>query len=234
MLVHPAARADVLTAARHRAFIAPRLIGGCVALGIVPIYLALRGAPSVVDVALFGWLIVPILLAFYLSHTGHYDRAHILSAAAFTALVTFLASRTGGISSFAAIWLVLVPLEAALSASRRVVARAAIFALVGATVLLLSGSTMAPDADSGMLVALGVVSAALYGTGLALNAESLARTGLWLFYAEEDRYRMLARHMTDVISRHGKNGTVLFVSPAAETLFSATPKELMGQGLYDR
>jgi cell cycle sensor histidine kinase DivJ len=233
-LVHPAARADVLTAARHRAFIAPRLIGGCVMLAVAPVYLAVRGMPNVLEVALFGWLIVPILLAFYLSQTGRYDRANILSAAAFTALVTFLASRTGGISSFASIWLVLVPLEAALSASRRVVATAAIFALGGAAWLLLTGTPMPPDADTGMLGALGVVSAALYGTGLALNAESLARTGLWLFYAEEDRYRMLARHMTDVISRHGKNGAVLFASPAAENLFGTQPSELMGQGLYDR
>jgi cell cycle sensor histidine kinase DivJ len=233
-LVHPAARADVLTAARHRAFIAPRLIGGCVMLAVAPVYLAVRGMPNVLEVALFGWLIVPILLAFYLSQTGRYDRANILSAAAFTALVTFLASRTGGISSFASIWLVLVPLEAALSASRRVVATAAIFALGGAAWLLLTGTPMPPDADTGMLGALGVVSAALYGTGLALNAESLARTGLWLFYAEEDRYRMLARHMTDVISRHGKNGAVLFASPAAENLFGTQPNELMGQGLYDR
>jgi cell cycle sensor histidine kinase DivJ len=233
-LVHPAARADVLTAARHRAFIAPRLIGGCVMLAVAPVYLAVRGMPNVLEVALFGWLIVPILLAFYLSQTGRYDRANILSAAAFTALVTFLASRTGAISSFASIWLVLVPLEAALSASRRVVATAAIFALGGAAWLLLTGTPMPPDADTGMLGALGVVSAALYGTGLALNAESLARTGLWLFYAEEDRYRMLARHMTDVISRHGKNGAVLFASPAAENLFGTQPNELMGQGLYDR
>jgi cell cycle sensor histidine kinase DivJ len=233
-LVHPAARSDVLTAARHRAFIAPRLIGGCVALAIIPVYLALRGAPSILEVVLFGWLIVPILLAFYLSQTGHYDRANILSATAFSALVTFLAMRTGGIASFASIWLVLVPLEAALSASRRVVALASLFALGGAAVLLLAGQPMPPDADTGMLGALGVVSAALYGTGLALNAESLARTGLWLFYAEEDRYRLLARHMTDVISRHGKNGTVLFVSPAAESLFGAQPAELVGQGLYDR
>jgi cell cycle sensor histidine kinase DivJ len=233
-LVHPAARGDVLTAARHRAFIAPRLIGGCVALAAVPIYLALRGAPSVVDVALFGWLIVPILLAFYLSHTGRYDRANILSAAAFAALVTLVAAKSGGISSFATIWLVLVPLEAALSASRRVVVAAALFALGGVTVLLLMGPAAPAHPDGSALAALGLVAAALYGAGLALNAESLARTGLWLFYAEEDRYRMLARHMTDVISRHGKNGAVLFVSPAAETLFNAQPADLMGQGLYDR
>ena len=37
-------------------------------------------------------------------------------------IVMMVAVLTGGIASFAAIWLVVVPLEAALSASRRVVA----------------------------------------------------------------------------------------------------------------
>ena len=80
----------------------------------------------------------------------------------------------------------------------------------------------APTAsEHGALAALGIISAALYATGLALGAESLARTSFWLLYAEEDRYRLLARNMTDVITRHGRNGAVLFVSPAAETLFGA-------------
>jgi cell cycle sensor histidine kinase DivJ len=235
-LVHPAARGDVLTAARHRAFIAPRLFGSCVALAVVPVYLTLRGAPSGLEVGVFGWLIVPILLACYLSRTGRYDSANILSALAFTVLIAYLSWRTGGIGSFAAIWLVLVPIEASLSASRRVVALAAIFALVAAGILMLARPGLPPSAEveTGVLAALGLVSASLYGTGLALGAESLARTGLWLFYAEEDRYRLLARHMTDVISRHGRNGAVLFISPAAEALFGARADELMGQGLFDR
>ena len=73
--------------------------------------------------------------------------------------------------------------------------------------------------EHGALAALAIVSAALYATGLALAAEQLTRTGAWLLNAEEERYRLLARNMTDVITRHGKNGAVLFVSPAAEPLF---------------
>ena len=86
----------------------------------------------------------------------------------------------------------------------------------------------------GALAALGIISASLYATGLALGAESLARTSFWLLYAEEDRYRLLARNMTDVITRHGRNGAVLFVSPAAEPLFGAKVDELLGHGLFDR
>ena len=55
-LVHPGAQHDALTAARHRAFIAPRLLGSLAALASFPVYIALRGVPSVLEVAVFGWL----------------------------------------------------------------------------------------------------------------------------------------------------------------------------------
>ena len=239
-LVHPAARHDALTAARHRAFIAPRLLGSLIALASFPVYLVFRGVPSALEVGVFAWLVAPILTAYYLSRTGRYESAHVLSSLALTGLVAVVAWSTGGIASFAAIWLVVVPLEAALSASRRVVALASTFALAAAGLLMvLSATHLLPPpstaaAEQGALAALGIISAALYATGLALGAEQLARTSFWLLYAEEDRYRLLARNMTDVITRHGRNGAVLFVSPAAEQLFGVRASDLMGHGLFDR
>ncbi len=237
-LVYPAARQDALTAARHRAFIAPRLIFSFVALAAFPVFIALRGVPSALELGVFAWLVAPILIAYFLSRTGRYEAAHVLSSLALTGLVTAVAIYNGGIASFAAIWLVVVPLEASLSASRRVVALASIFALAAAGLMLLAGAyDLLPSAASisepGALAALGVVSAALYATGLALGAEQLARTSVWLRYAEEDRYRLLARNMTDVITRHDRNGAVLFISPAAETLFGTAPGALSGHGLFD-
>ena len=239
-LVHPAAQQDALTAARHRAFIAPRLLGGFAALASFPAYIVLRGVPSVLEVGVFAWLVAPIFIAYFLSRTGRYESAHVLSSLSLTGLVAVVAWRTGGIGSFAAIWLVVVPLEAALSASRRVVTLASIFALTAAGLLLvLSAADLVPPASTvaaehGALAALGIVSAALYATGLALSAESLTRTSFWLLYAEEDRYRLLARNITDVITRHGRNGAVLFVSPAAEPLFGIHASELAGHGLFEQ
>ena len=239
-LVHPSVQQDALTAARHCAFIGPRLLGSLAALAAFPIYLIMRGAPSLLEVVVLAWLVTPILVAYFLSRTGRYESAHVLSSLSLTGLVTVVAIATGGIGSFAAIWLVVVPLEAALSASRRVVAVASTFALGVAGVLLIMGAfdLIPPPADwrqeQAALVALGIISAALYATGLALGAESLARTTFWLLYAEEDRYRLLARNMTDVITRHGQNGTVLFVSPAAEPLLGAEARDLLGHGLLDR
>ena len=180
-LVHPSAQQDALTAARHRAFIAPRLLGSFAALACFPVYIAFRGVPSVLEVGVFGWLVAPIVIAYFLSRTGRYDAAHVLSSLSFAGLVAGIAWCTGGIGSFAAIWLVVVPLEAALSASRRVVALASLFALVAAGLLLaLDALGLQPPAvvnEHGMLAALGIMSAVLYATGLALGAEQLARTG---------------------------------------------------------
>ena len=239
-LVHPMARHDALTAARHRAFIAPRLLGSLAALASFPVYLAFRGVPSALEAGVFAWLVAPILIAYFLSRTGRYQSAHVLSSLALTGLVTVVAWRTGGIGSFAAIWLVVVPLEAALSASRRVVALASTIALAAAGLLLaVSAIGLLPPpvtaaAQHGALAALGIISAALYAIGLALGAEQLARTSHWLLYVEEDRYRLLARNMTDVITRHGRNGAVLFVSPAAEPLFGVATSALAGHGLFER
>ena len=239
-LVHPSARQDALTAARHRAFIAPRLLGSFAALASFPVYIAVRGVPNALELGVFGWLLAPITVAYFLSRTGRYESAHMMSSLSLTSLVTAVAWCTGGIASFAAIWLVVVPLESALSASRRVVTLASILTLAAVAILLsLSAAGLQAPAsmsvgEHGALAALGIVSAALYAAGLALGAEQLARTGEGLLNAEEERYSLLARNMTDVITRHGRNGAVLFVSPAAEPLLGVPANELVGHGLFDR
>src|SRR5204862_4886014 len=158
-LLHPSARNEALTRARHRAFIAPRLLGSLAAFAAFPVYLAMRGAPTAIEVAALVWLIAPILLSWFLSRTGRYEGAHVLSSLALAGLVMTVAISTGGIESFAAIWLVVVPLEAALSASRRVVGFASALALTCTAVLIVLGHfdmLPAPDvniAASGIFMA---------------------------------------------------------------------------------
>jgi len=237
-LLHPSARYDALTGARHRAFMAPRLLGSLAAFAAFPIYLAMRGAPSALEVGAFAWLIAPILLSWFLSRTGRYESAHVLSSLALAGLVMMVAITTGGIESFAAAWLVAVPLEASLSASRRVVAFASALALSCAIALIvMSMLGVLPEASAsarGVFMAFGITSATLYAATLAFGAESLARTGTALLNVEEDRYRLLARNMSDVISRHRRNGAVQFISPAAESLLGAPVSRLLGHGLFDR
>ncbi len=239
-LLHPSARYDALTRARHRAFMAPRLLGSLAALAAFPVFLALRGAPTALEVAAFAWLIAPILLSWFLSRTGRYEGAHVLSSLALAGFVMVVAAATGGIESFAAVWLVVIPLEAALSASRRVVSFAFALAMSCAALLIVLGHyhlLPVPDLSTalrGALTGVGMISAIFYAAGLAFGAESLARTTVSLLYVEEDRYRLLARNMSDMISRHSRNGAVQFVSPAAETMVGAPVARLLGHGLFDR
>ena len=120
-------------------FIGTRLFGSFALLAGFPIYVALRGAPGVLEVGCFAWLIMPILISYYLSRTGQYERAHVLSSLSLATLVTVVAINTGGVSSFAAIWLVAIPIEAALSSSRRVVRFSAILSFACAGVLIALG-----------------------------------------------------------------------------------------------
>src|SRR5882724_8241777 len=234
-LVHPSARLDPLTAARHRAFIAPRFVGGLMALPAWPIHLAISGVPNTLVIFIYAWLTAPILIAGYLSRTGRFEAAQIMSSGATTALIATIGMATGGITSFAAPWLIVGPLEVTLSASRRVVVTAAAFAIAAAGLMYcLAQPGLAAASVSAPLMALGIISAALYATGLALGSASLARTSSRLLVVEEDRYRLLARNITDVITRHRRNGTVRFASPAAETLFGVPAKALLGHGLFDR
>jgi cell cycle sensor histidine kinase DivJ len=245
VLTHALAQPDGLAASRHRAFVAPRRLGGLVMLVAVALAFMPRGWPSAFEIALFAWLVAAFLSAYLKSRDGQYESAHVLSALALTGLVTMVAFSAGGLSSFAAIWLVVVPMEAALSGSRRVVALASIVTLGAAGFLLLTGmrdpmpSQLAADQPA-VLAMLGIISALLYATGLALGSEALVRTSFSLKHAEEDRYRLsagdrlLAGDVADVITRHGRNGQVLFASPAAEPLFGVKPQDLHGRGLFER
>ncbi|MEW6768517.1 MAG: ATP-binding protein [Pseudomonadota bacterium] len=239
-LLHPSARQDAMTSARHRAFIAPRLFGSLAALASLPVYLAVRGAPQEIEVMVFAWLISPILISYFLSRTGRFESAQILSSLSLAAVVLAVCINTGGISSFAAIWLIAVPLEAALSASRRVVGIAVALALGCALILVsIEAFGMLPPnkvpADiSSLFEALGIASATIYASALAFGAEALARTSKNLLVEEEERYRLLTRNISDVISRHGRNGAVQFISPAAEALIGAPNASLLEHGLFDR
>jgi two-component system, cell cycle sensor histidine kinase DivJ len=239
-LLHPSAQHDALTRARHRAFIGPRLFGSLAGLAAFPAYIAVRGVPTAIEAAVVAWLIAPVLLSWFLSRTGRFEWASMLSSLALAGLVMTVAIGSGGIESFAATWLVLIPFEAALSASRRVVAFAAVLALSCAGLLIVFGHfdmVSAPEANPAlrvMFTAFGLMLATIHAAGLAFGTQSLSSTSVSLLSVEEDRYRLLARNMSDVISCHHRNGSVQFISPAAETMLGAPLPQLLGQGLFER
>src|ERR1700681_1504367 len=127
-LVHPSARTEPRAFARHFFFIATRLSVGLIAFAALPVYLAARGAPSMPEAIAYCWFLLPLFVALYVSRTGAFEQAHILSAMSLSAPLGFFAGLTGA-GSFA-LWVVLVPIEAILFCSRSaaIVAGASAFA----------------------------------------------------------------------------------------------------------
>ncbi len=234
-LLHESARADSLTAARHRAFFATRLFVGLAALAVFPVYLAWRGVPGPLEVFALVWMLTPLLLVWYLSNSGEYERAHLLSACALAILVALIGAVTGGLASFAAPWIVVIALEASLSASRRLIVATIAIALFTAMALwFLVPAPASPVFSHGWLAVAGVTSAALYAGGIALANGAFVREGQLAKLASEARYRLLAQNMSDVIARHGRDGAITFISPAAEQLAGVPASDLLGHRLFDR
>ncbi|MDP2801353.1 MAG: PAS domain-containing sensor histidine kinase [Phreatobacter sp.] len=239
-LVHPAATVDPVVFARHRAFIATRLIPGLVALSALPLFLAFQGVPGLVETIAFGWLVLPIAIATFLSRTGAYQRAHLFSAVALTGIVSVIAALSGGLTSFIVIWFALVPAEAVLSGSRRVVnsAGAMVVGAVGVIgALQMTGALMPTTLGSAHLAVAAfasVAAAVIYAVGLALSAVMVSRAGEEVHSVGEQRYRLLAENMTDLITCHSRNGAVVFASPAAERVVGVPSYALHGQNLFDR
>jgi cell cycle sensor histidine kinase DivJ len=239
-LVNESARGDIVVAARHQSFIAAHLLGALLALCIFPVYLVLSGKPSLLGAAAFLWFLSPIGIALYLSRTGKFGTAHLISAANFAGLITFSAWLTGGIQSFLIPWMVVVPLEAALSTDRRVVAWAAAAAGLGIVVLVAAGVLgdvaapvalpLAPD----LLACFGVLSATAYAAGLAISIQLVHRRSQDAIRHGEDRYRLLAENATDMITRHDERGRVMFASFASQQLLGEPSAKIHGDGLFER
>ncbi len=238
-LVHESARGDIVAAARHQSFIASHLLGGLLALCVFPVYLVLNGKPSLLGAAVFLWFLSPIAIAIFLSRTGKFGAAHLISAANFAGLVTYSAWLTGGIQSYLIPWMVTVPLEAALSTERRVVAWAAAVACLGLMVLAVAGSlgyAAAPAAlplAPTLLACFGVLSATAYAAGVAISIQLVHHRSEDAVRGGEERYRLLAENATDMITRHDEKGRVVFASFASQQLLAEPAAKLYGDGLFE-
>jgi cell cycle sensor histidine kinase DivJ len=73
-----------------------------------------------------------------------------------------------------------------------------------------------------------------YAAALAVMIQSVYRRSEDAVAAGEERYRLLAEHATDLITRHDEKGRVVFASPAAQQLFGEPAPKIAGDGLFQR
>ncbi len=215
-----------------------RLLGGLGALAILPVHLALFGAPTWLETLGYAWFLLPLAIVWDLSRNGAYERAHILSVVTFAFMVGLIASLTGGGTSFALPWLAVIPFEAAFYASKRTTVFATALAgftaaviAVGDALQLFSATSALPNAAISPLL-FSAFSATLYSAFIALSGsvnKANENTN-----PRETRNRVIAENTRELVTSHGRNGAVTFVSPAAEQLLGVSPVQLMGHSFFDR
>ena len=239
-LVHPRARSDQAEFARHRAFIASHLSGGLIALCFLPIFLAVYGQPHLIEALAFVWFISPIAIALLLSVSGWYLLAQLMSTINLTALIVFGSAFTGGIESFLLPWLIVVPMEAALSRSRVMIAASSSLACVGVLAILvlhqlgMAQSLKVAIGEPVLLAAFGVSFAIAYAGSLALSIHAVYRGQENRVHRQNLRFLQTLENSGSLVTWHSPDGSVREVSGKASGLFDGEPASLLKDGMLER
>ncbi|MBK9083385.1 MAG: PAS domain-containing sensor histidine kinase [Rhizobiales bacterium] len=227
-LVHPDKRADPVQSLRHRVFIGCRFALSLAVLAVGPFYLALHGAPSLLEAIAFALMMTPLAAALVVSRTGDMSRGQIIHIGGLLLVVLTLAA--GGAAPAAAAWLMLIPVEAAFSRNRNVILFAGLSALAALGVVVAAP----PIAISTGSLALFVAPAIVYTMTATLAGRLMQQQRHVIATAGDARYRMLAETIGDLVMRHDRAGAVVFASNGANDVFRFAPRDVSGRGFFER
>jgi len=234
-MVHPNWANDLLEAPRHRAFLAVALVTGALSLVLLPLHLALFGPTPLPLVLMISWMLAQWPLAHYLSQTGRLDRAYGLSALCFATFLGAMAYVTGGPASFAMIWLAVVPLEAALSGSRRMVLTASLACAVVVGVLYaFAPASSAASLSDPFLMTVSGIAALLYTGGLCARLVADMKRMKTRLATREDETRLLNQGTGNLVLRCCESGGTHFVGGNPERFLGTTKRQLRGNWLFQR
>jgi cell cycle sensor histidine kinase DivJ len=229
-------RSPRLERVRQFSFIYARLAASLLAMALTPIYLASFGAPELWTACAFVWLILPLAAIIHVARTGRIVEAQSISLASLLILAAIVALGAGGSRDVIFAWVLLAPLEAAVSGSAALLVAAGffvatiLFGLVGAQTWGLIQGAPLPMA---MLATLSA-PAALYALVLAVAALDIHRMRLKAETTNNESYHVLADAIGDLVLRHDQNGNVISASGGSQSLFQISSKDFVGRGFFDR
>jgi two-component system, cell cycle sensor histidine kinase DivJ len=219
---------------RRDAFVSANFMAGAVGVALWPLHWAVVGPVDFATGTAFFFLWAPLLLALSVRLGWELRHAEAASALCLGGFVIFAALYTGGLFSPALPWLAVVLIEGAISGRRASMLAAAALSGMGflaLTLLTLTGYLPASRIDAGLwgfAYGLSLFASMVAGT-LALrafqrrHAQQRAQA-----QADLDLYRQLTDNSSDLITRHGSDGTVLYASPASEAMLGLHAREMRG------
>lgn len=236
-LVHDDVQNDAFERDRHASFIRTQLLGSVLAVTVFTAFYLFAQPTGMAVLIACALFLSAACLALYVSMTGRLAPAQFLSALTFAGVIGLVAWFTGGASSFAVLWLALIPLEAALSRDAAMMRRAtcvavAAFALLAAATLLRfvpPVATLVLPLD--VLALISTLMAILYAGGLVASVQGLHRASQAKLEHSQDHYRIIAECTSDLIIKYDPDGATVFVSRAARELFGCGPAAIMREGL---
>ncbi|MEM9633064.1 MAG: hypothetical protein AAGA50_17160 [Pseudomonadota bacterium] len=223
-MIHPHAAADPFSAPLHRSFLISCFASGTIALFVLPLHLALAGAPHMATILVLAWMLSQWPLALYLSQSGALDRAIGISSTLFAFFVASICFLTGGSSSFALLWLLMPPIEAAFATNRRITAGvtalcAALLAIV--TLLQPAVAQFAPMSPATQFFS--SLAAILYAGTIALRISRDRNLAKRAVSASETKRRLMSQNVSEVLCELDQDGRILVMGGAVQSLLGTTP-----------
>jgi cell cycle sensor histidine kinase DivJ len=219
-MIHPDAVSDPLTGPLHRSFLVGCFFSGAVALFVLPLHLALAGAPHSAAVLMLAWMLGQWPLALYLSRSGNLERAITISSVLFAVFTGVICALTGGAQSFAVIWLLIPCLEAAFAGQRRtaVITTGFCAAVYVGLFFLPAGGPIAFGLPAA-LDPVATLAAVLYAGLLACRLISdRSRTKTLIKNATED-FQTMGQAVSGVVCEVQSNGDMRLLGGPARRLF---------------
>jgi cell cycle sensor histidine kinase DivJ len=239
-LVHERLGDDHAERSRHEHFILTRLLIGVFGLASLPLLLALRGAPSVLDAVLALALAGPIFAAAIASLTGRLVPAAAASAASAAGLVVCIAVSSHNVFWPVLLWLAIEPLDAFLGGCKRAALASATTSLLAVAVftLALVGATGTGGPEHLTSSWQGNVAIAFLAASALVQALSRSRERQVDHVGWDEQAgtcaiqdASLVSIVGDLVTWHGRAGEVLKASPSAARFVGAPADALLGQGL---
>ena len=172
--------------------------------------------------------------SFALSRGAALETAQIVSVGG---LLAFAAALSLGGPSYAALAFVaalLAVLEAASSSSIKLVLASAVLAGLGVAAVALAGVAPAEPALSELALA-GLLAAMIaYACALGWSMAYVGAVAMFGERRETLRHEALAQTIGDLVRRQDRDGSVVYASNEALSMFGLSPRDLMGRGLFER